>query len=75
MAFKISTRPIFAGSRVNSGSSLYGRGLTTIASTQSPGMSTRGRVSTIRLTWTMTMPSWKAVASAMVGVSSVFGPV
>ena len=38
-------------------------------------MSTRGSLSTISLTCTTTTPSWKAVASTMVGVSSVFGPV
>ena len=41
-------------------------------------MSTRGRSrgsSTIRLTWTMTMPSLNAVGSTSAGVSSVLGPV
>ena len=36
---------------------------------------TRGTLSTISLTWAMTMPDRNAVASAIVGVSSVFGPV
>lgn len=75
IAIRISTWPMWRGSRVNSGSSANGRGLRTIRSTQSPGMSTRGTSSTISLTWTTVTPSEKATASAMVGVSSVPGPV
>ncbi len=73
MAIRISTWPIWRGSRVNSGSSTNGRELTTTRSTQSPGMSTRGTLSTSSLTWTSTTPSRNAAASAMVGVSSVLG--
>jgi hypothetical protein len=65
---------ICAGSRVNSGSMWFGFGACTKL-TQSAGTSTRGRVSTISLTWAMTMPPPKAVASTITGVSSVFGPV
>lgn len=35
----------------------------------------RGTVSKILLTWAITIPFLYAVASTMVGVSSVFGPV
>ena len=38
-------------------------------------MSTRGTRSTISATCAMTRPLLKLVASTMVGVSSVFGPV
>ena len=63
------------GSRVNSGSTAKGLSAMTMKSTQEPGMSTRGSSSTTSLTWTMTMPCRKAVASTMVGVSSVLAPV
>ena len=39
------------------------------------GISTRGNVSTMLLTCTMTMPLLKAAASTITGVSSVLGPV
>ena len=35
----------------------------------------RGKTAMIWFTWAMTMPFLNAVASTMVGVSSVFGPV
>ncbi len=66
---------ICAGSRVNSGSIRFGLGAQMTKSTQLPGMSTRGSLSTISLTWAMTMPLLNAVASTIAGVSSVFGPV
>ena len=59
----------------NNGSTANGRSACTTTSTQEPGISTRGSSSTISLTWTITMPCRNAAASAMVGVSSVFGPV
>ena len=66
---------IIAGSRVKSGSILWGVGLWTTKSTQSDGMSIRGNTSTRSFTCAMTRPLLNAVASAMTGVSSVFGPV
>ena len=69
------TSPICAGSRVNSGSTVLGAGATVTKSTQSPGMSTRGSRSRRSSTWATTIPSRKAVASTIAGVSSVFGPV
>ena len=62
---------------MNSGSRKNGRSACTTRSTQSPGMSTRGSAPgrTISSACTITTPSWKAAASAIVGVSSVFGPV
>ena len=52
-----------------------GVGASTTKSTRSPGISTRGTRSTTLLTCATTMPLLKWVASTMVGVSSVFGPV
>ena len=69
------TSPIWAGSRVKSGSMVLGRGATVTKSTQPAGMSTRGTSSTRSFTWATTRPSLKAVASTMAGVSSVLGPV
>ena len=66
-----------ARQRARSGSRKNGRSACTTRSTQSPGISTRGSSPgpTISSACTTTMPSWKAAASAMIGVSSVFGPV
>ena len=58
-----------AGSRVNSGSTWNGRGVGTTKSTLSPGMSTRGRRSTISFTCATTMPCLNAVASITAGLS------
>ena len=75
IAVRICVSVIAAGSRVNSGSTKNGLSALTTKWTRSPGISTRGTVSTISLTWAITTPSLNAVASTTVGVSSVFGPV
>jgi hypothetical protein len=60
---------------VNSGSIAYGLSATTTKSIHDPGISTRGNLSCNEFTCAMTMPSRKAVASAITGDSSVFAPV
>ena len=75
MPSRICISLISLGSRVKRGSTWNGLSAATTTSTQDAGISTRGSSSTISLTCTTTTPSWKAVASTMVGVSSVFGPV
>ena len=75
IAVRIWLSVIAAGSRVKSGSTKKGLPVATTKWTRSPGMSTRGTLSTISLTCAMTRPSLKLVASTTVGVSSVLGPV
>ena len=74
MAFNILSSLIFAGSRVKSGFSMYGVGLSITKSTQSAGISTRDTLSTSLFTCTMTIPWLNFVASAIAGVSSVEQP-